>query len=112
MKLRPLVITRLLLRFVGHCVFSGLTTAAIILKRTPTPAGLVRLRFAPMSRTGAAVLGALVTLTPGSSTIDIDPQRRVMLLHLLDIRTAESTAASIRRDFEQDICRLFPEEEP
>lgn len=112
MKLRPLTTIRLLLRFAGHCMLSGLTTAVIILKHTPTPNGLVRLRFAPMSRTGAAVLGALVTLSPGSSAIDIDPQRRVILMHLLDIRTAEATLAAIRRDFEQDLCRLFPEEEP
>ena len=112
MKLRPLIIARLMLRFTSHCLLSGLTTAGIILKGTPPPAGLVQLRFAPMSHTGAAMFGALVTLSPGSSAIDIDPQRRVILLHLLDIRTAEATLAAIRRDFEQDLCRLFPEEEP
>jgi len=46
MKLRPLIIARLLLRFTSHCILSGLTTAGIILKGTPPPAGLVQLRFA------------------------------------------------------------------
>lgn len=111
MRLRPIILARLLLRFAGHCVHSGLTTARVILQRNPPPAGLIRLRFAPMSATGAAVLGALVTLTPGSSAIDVDPQRREILMHLLDIRTAEATLAAIRHDFEQDVCALFPERE-
>ncbi len=110
MKWRPLIMARLLLRFSWHCVLSGITTARIILQRTLPPAGLVRLRFAPMTPTGAAVLGAMVTLTPGSSAIDIDLERGEILLHLLDIRTADAALATIRKDFEEDIRALFPQE--
>ena len=110
MRMRPLLIARLLLRFVWHCLLSGATTARLVLRRTPPPAGLVKMSYEPMSRTGVAVLAALVTLTPGSSAVDIDPQRREMLLHLLDVATAEANIAAIRRDFEQDIRTLFPEE--
>lgn len=110
MKLRPLVLARLLLRFLGHSVLAGVSTARIILRRTPPPAGLVRLPYTPMSETGAAVLGAMVTLTPGSSVIDIDCKRRELLVHLLDKRTATAAAAAIRRDFERDIAALFPPE--
>jgi len=106
----PMIITRLLLRFAGQCLLSGVTTARAVLSRNQPPAGVVRMHFAPMSSTGVAVLGALVTLTPGSSCIDIDLQRREMLLHVLDTRAVEAVLASIRRDFEQDLCRLFPEE--
>ena len=110
MRLRPLILARLLARFIGHSVLAGVTTARIILRRTPPPAGLVRLPYTPMSETGAAVLGAMLTLTPGSSVVDIDPARREMLLHLLDVRTAEAAAAAIRSDFERDIAILFPPE--
>jgi multisubunit Na+/H+ antiporter MnhE subunit len=110
MRLRPLILARLLLRFLGHSVLAGVSTARIILRRTPPPAGLVRLPYAPMSETGAAVLGAMVTLTPGSSVIDIDSERRELLVHLLDMRTAAAAAAAIRRDFERDIATLFPPE--
>lgn len=65
-----------------------------------------------MSPTGAAVLGALVTLTPGTTVIDIDLQQRKMLLHLLDTRDLETAITTIRRDFEADIGTLFPPEEP
>jgi multicomponent K+:H+ antiporter subunit E/multicomponent Na+:H+ antiporter subunit E len=109
MRLRPLILGRLFLRFFGHCLLSGISTARIILQRTPPPAGFVRFDFAPMSITGAAVLGALVTLTPGSSAIDIDTERREILLHLLDTRLANESIEAIRRDFEHDISLLFPE---
>ena len=110
MKMRPLVLARLLARFVTHSVTAGLATARLIVRGRPPPAGLVRVRFAAMSDTGAAVLGAMVTLTPGSSVIDIDMPRREMLLHLLDTREAEAVAVAIRRDFEQDVAALFPRE--
>jgi multisubunit Na+/H+ antiporter MnhE subunit len=110
MRLRPLILARLLARFLGHSALAGVTTARIILRRRQPPAGLVRLRYAPMSETGAAVLGAMVTLTPGSSVIDIDSARRELLVHLLDVRTAAAAAAAIRRDFERDIAALFPPE--
>lgn len=109
MRSRPIIITRLLLRFAGHCLLSGIATARIILSRSQPPTGVIRLHFAPMNSTGSALLGALVTLTPGSTCLDIDPQSREMLLHLLDIRTVDTTVASIRRDFEQDLCLLFAE---
>lgn len=112
MRLRPVAAVRLLLRFIGHCVLSGISTARIILQRGRTSAGLVRMPYAPMSETGAAVLGAMVTLTPGSSVIDIDVERREMLLHLLDVTAAEAMVAAIRRDFERDIRVLFPEVRP
>lgn len=112
MRFRPVVIARLLLRFVSHCLLSGIVTARTILLHGQPPAGVVRLHFAPMSGTGAAVLGAMVTLTPGNTCIDIDLQRREMLLHLLDTREVETIFASIRRDFEHDLCLLFPEGKP
>ncbi|MCM8611608.1 Na+/H+ antiporter subunit E [Accumulibacter sp.] len=105
---RPAALVRLLLRFMLHCIVSGIATARIILRRRPARSGLVRLRTAPMSEAGAAVLAALVTLTPGSSVIDIDPERREMLLHLLDLDGADGTVAGIRRDFEPDVVLLFP----
>ena len=107
---RPILCTRLLLHFVGHCVLAGLATARIILRRTPPPAGLVRMRFAPMSPAGAAVLGAMVTLSPGTTVIDIDLEQREMLLHLLDTQDAAASLNVVRRDFERDIVALFPEE--
>lgn len=99
---------RLLLRFLRAVVASGLQTARVIaLGRDRPAAGFVRLRFEPMTDTGAAVLGGLITLTPGTTTVDIDLERREMLLHLLDVGSADAAVAGIRRDFERDVVTLF-----
>ena len=64
-----------------------------------------------MSPTGVAILGAVVTLTPGSSTVDIDLERGEIVLHLLDLSKAEESLAAIRRDFEMDLRTLSPKVE-
>lgn len=102
----------LLSRFLWQVLVSGVTTARIVLRRgPPPPAGLIRMGFAPMSQTGAALLGCLVTLTPGTTVIDIDLERHEMLLHLLDLSTAEAAVASIREEFERYLILLFQEPE-
>jgi len=110
MRLKPLPVIRLFIRFLWHCVLSGLTTARLILKGQAPTAGLVAMNYEPMSETGVAILGAVVTLTPGSTAVDINLKDRKILLHFLDSRTAEKSIAAIRSDFEPDIRTLFPEE--
>lgn len=101
----------LLLIFAKAVVISGLQTVLVILRRTFTgqrpAAGLVRMRFAPMDERGATLLGCLISLTPGTTTVDIDMDRRELLLHLLDTSQAAEAIAGIRRDFEPSILRLF-----
>lgn len=100
----------LLARFVWQVMMSGVDTARIVLRRGPPPvAGLIRIRFAPMSEQGAALLACLVTLTPGTTVLDIDMARREMLLHLLDLSGSEAARATIRAEFERFVVRLFPE---
>lgn len=98
----------LLLRFLWQVLVSGVATARIVLRPGELPrSGLIRIGFAPMSEGGAALLGCLVTLTPGTTVIDIDMARREMLLHVLDISASEAAVASIREDFERHVLRLF-----
>lgn len=94
--------------FVFEVVLSGLATLRVILHPGRIGhAGLVTFEFAPMSEAGAALLGVLVTLTPGTTVVDIDMARRRMLLHLLDSRDAAGAERSIRRQFERHVVVLF-----
>lgn len=105
----------LLAIFLKAVVISGLQTIRIIVVTGVTgrrpKAGLVRMRFAPMTENGATLLGCLISLTPGTTTVDIDMERGEMLLHLLDVSGAEEAVAGIRADFEPSIVRLFGTEE-
>jgi len=101
-----------LLSFLRAVAVAGSETAWVILRasgggsRAPRP-GFIRMRFAPLTEQGAALLGCMVTLTPGTTTIDVDMQRRELLLHVLDLRDPEGQVTAIRRDFERYLVVLF-----
>lgn len=100
----------LILRFSRAVVSSGWQTVDVILRTRrshPPAASLLRLEFAPMSESGAALLGCMVSLTPGTTTLEIDMHRHEMLLHVLDATSIESTLEVIRRDFEPGLVAIF-----
>lgn len=104
--------TVLLFRFLKAVVVSGVQTVGVILRsstgdRRPPPAALLRVRFAPMSAQGAALLGCMVTLTPGTTTLDIDMDQRELLLHVLDASDTQAVVDGIRTDFEPGLVALF-----
>jgi multisubunit Na+/H+ antiporter MnhE subunit len=102
----------LLLRFIRAIVVSGIETISVILHAgrpggEPPPVALLRVRFAPMTEHGATLLGSMVSLTPGTTTIDIDMEKRELLLHVLDASNTDALVQGIRRDFEPGLVALF-----
>lgn len=108
--MRAVVAIELLLRFVVQVLVSGFDTAWQILRpdRRPSPR-FVRMAYGPMTPRGAAILGSMITLTPGTTTLDIDPVRRELLLHMLDGSDPSSAIAGIRKHFERPLLKLCPE---
>ena len=101
-------VLQLALGFLLQLVLSGVSTVRIILSPRPRiQPVLVRFAFAPMSEGGAALLAAMVTLTPGTTVVDIDMVSRTMLVHLLDGRNEAASLAIIRRYFEGPVATLF-----
>lgn len=100
----------LLLRFVAEVVRSGLATAWLIVRPGVRPApALMRMRYEGLSEVGVSLMGCMLTLTPGTTAIDIDHDRRELLIHLLDGANPEATAAALRRSFQAPLSRLFPD---
>jgi multisubunit Na+/H+ antiporter MnhE subunit len=113
---KPIAAVVLLLRFLRAVVVSGVQTLRVIIVSgrpgaPPPPAALLRVRFAPMSADGAALLGCMVSLTPGTTTLDIDMERRELLLHVLDASDPEGLVRGIRTDFEPGLVVLFGEKQ-
>jgi multisubunit Na+/H+ antiporter MnhE subunit len=105
-KLKALLL--LILNLFKDLVSSGWTTAGLILcPGEPPRSGFTRLSYGALPAPAANLLGALITLTPGTTTLDIDLERGEMLLHLLDLEGAEATLAAIRRDFLAPIRTLY-----
>lgn len=92
-------LVRLALNFLKDVVLSSWHMARLILSNPHTRAGVIRMRYDELDTVGASLVGALVNLTPGTSTIAVDLQRREMLLHLLDLEQRDETVATIRRDY-------------
>jgi len=103
-----LALLLLILNLIKDLVSSGWTTARLILRTGQPPrSGFARLSFGNLPEGAANLLGALIALTPGTTTLDIDLERGEFLLHLLDLESAEATLASIRRDFLAPIRTLY-----
>lgn len=100
----------LLWRFPVEVVSSGWSTGWLILagggRLKP---GFARMSYGQLSETGAVVLGLLITLTPGTTTVDIDPMRRELLLHFLDIGDLEGATRAIHQRFVRPVGVLFGE---
>jgi multisubunit Na+/H+ antiporter MnhE subunit len=100
------------LALIGHFAFSslasGFQTLRIIVSRVNTAeAGFVVYTFAPMSETAATVLASVISLTPGTTVVDIAPSEGRMRLHLLDIARSDATLREIRARLEPLVRALF-----
>jgi multisubunit Na+/H+ antiporter MnhE subunit len=116
-KLRP--ITRLPQRVIGFIPFA-LVVAWDIIKGTFNVAmvvlhlrplrhpGLVVIPFEGCSRLGVAVWSLVITLSPGSFPVDIDWERRVMLVHFLDASEPDKIREEQRRFYQRYQRRVFP----
>jgi len=102
------VLLLLLWRFASTMLISAWATSRIILVSSDAPRrGFARFAYDDLDEAGVVLLAALVTLTPGSSTVDIDLKRRELLLHVLDSDDIETTLSAIRRDFLLPLRSLF-----
>ncbi|MDO5623997.1 MAG: Na+/H+ antiporter subunit E [Pseudomonadota bacterium] len=104
----------LTLRFLWAVVMSGVATLKVVLRRRLgrgelPPAAFVRMRFQPMSPMGASLLGCMITLTPGTTTVDIDMDKRELLMHVLDASDVDAVIADVRAQFEPGLVVLFGE---
>lgn len=109
---KPVAAVVLPLRFAWAMITSGAQTIGTIVRQglslgTPPPPAFVRIGFAPMSAQGAALLGCMISLTPGTTVIDIDMARRQMVLHMLDARDATAAVDAMRREFEPPLRAWF-----
>lgn len=55
----------------------------------------------------ATILASIITLTPGTLSVDIDSERRVLLVHALDVTDIPSTIETIKRRYEAPLKEIF-----
>ena len=90
----------LFINFLKATFLSGLDTARVILFASKEERdGVARISYGDLNENTASLLGALITLTPGTTLIDIDTEQRELVLHFLVLESREETVKIIQRDF-------------
>jgi multicomponent K+:H+ antiporter subunit E len=99
---------RLFLPFLWDIVVANVAMARIIL----APELRVKPSFLalPLSLTNPyaiAVLAGMITMTPGTVSVDLSPDGRTLWIHALNVEDPEGAVAEIKRRYEQPLRELF-----
>jgi multicomponent Na+:H+ antiporter subunit E len=69
--------------------------------------GVIRLPL-DVTRDGEILLlAAMINITPGSVALDVSRDRRVMYVHVMNIRTPDEARRAIKDGFERRVIELF-----
>jgi multicomponent Na+:H+ antiporter subunit E len=108
-RVRPLKAVGLLVYFAGQVVLANLKVAAAVLgpRRLLRPA----LVAVPLDVTGddqIAVLSNLITLTPGTLSLDVSEDRTTLFVHAMSASSAEDLRRDIKEGFERRVREALP----
>jgi multicomponent Na+:H+ antiporter subunit E len=97
----------LFLRELGASAFRvGVLALTPDLEKALSP-GLIDYPLTVRSDAAITLLANLITLTPGTLSVDVSADRRLLHIHALVARDPEAVIASIRQTFERPIEALF-----
>jgi multicomponent Na+:H+ antiporter subunit E len=100
-----LSLTRL---FLYELMMSAIKVAALVLQPNMNlKSGIFAYETTLTKDSHITLLANLITLTPGTLTIDISDDRRTLYIHAVDCSDIEATCADIRNGFEQKIREAF-----
>jgi multicomponent K+:H+ antiporter subunit E len=105
----PWLAARLLLRVAGDIVIANLQVAVLIIgpERRLRPA-FVRIPLDGTDPVGTAVLAGIITLTPGTLSVDTIDDGRTLLVHALDVADEDALVAAIKERYEAPLRAIFP----
>ena len=105
---RPLKILIYILVLLWDITLANLTVARLILGPTARlrPA-FVRLPLDLCNDFAIVVLTSTISLTPGTVSADISPDRRSLLIHALDVEDPEQIVAHLKNRYERPLQEIF-----
>lgn len=94
--------------FLSDLLVANLVVAAYVLGlRGPIRPAFVEVPLASTSDDVATLLAGMVTLTPGTVSVDIDRARRVLLVHALVTEDPAAIAAEIKTRYEARLREIY-----
>ena len=95
--------------FFIQVVQAGLSTAWIIVRPGPRPdPAVIRVPYEGLSPMGAVVYACMLSLTPGTTTLDVDVDAQTLTLHVLDGASATATIDDAQRRVARRLQAVFP----
>ena len=106
---RPIKLAGLLLFLAWEIVVANLKVVAAVLgpRRLLRPA-LVAVPLETMTDAQIAVLSNLISLTPGTLTLDVSPDRRTLYVHAMSASSPEALRREIKEGFERRVLEALP----
>jgi multicomponent Na+:H+ antiporter subunit E len=95
--------------FAYYCMKANLQVAYLVLHpKMPIHPGIVKLRTRLRTEAGICALANAITLTPGTLTVDAEPDG-TLYVHWIDVKTTDAAeaAAEIAGRFEPFLARVF-----
>lgn len=101
-------VARLMLVVLYDIVASAVTVARQILgPEDRIHPGFVWVPLSIRDPYGTASLASIITMTPGTLSVDLSPDRTLLLVHALHVDDAEGLVASIKSRYEQPLIAIF-----
>ncbi|MCK7595096.1 Na+/H+ antiporter subunit E [Pseudomarimonas salicorniae] len=106
---KPMVMARLALVVLRDIVVSNIQVARLILgPQSRIRPGFVWIPLELGNTYGITALASIITMTPGTLSCDLTPDRRYLLVHCLNLEDAEGTVAQIKQSYERPLLEIFP----
>jgi multicomponent K+:H+ antiporter subunit E len=106
---RPLLAAALALRVLGDIVVSNIEVARRILGRqSRIHPGFIWIPLDIRNPYGITTLAGIITMTPGTLSSELSPDRRHLLVHCFHLEDAAAMIATIKRRYEAPLREIFP----
>ncbi|TAM10798.1 MAG: Na+/H+ antiporter subunit E [Nevskiaceae bacterium] len=102
------VALRLALRVAGDILWSNLMVMRRIWSRRAEPAsGFVTIPLELRDPWGLAVLAAIISATPGTVWVSHDARRQLLVIHVLELVDAATSAGTIKQRYERPLMEIL-----
>ena len=106
--LRVVPLLSLLRLFLYELIMSAIKVAALVLRpKMDLKPGIFAYETELTKDSHITLLANLITLTPGTLSVDVSEDRRTLYIHGVDCSNLEATRADIRNGFERKIREAF-----
>ena len=108
LRVRPIKVLILTLSFLYELVMSAVRVAILVLSpRMELRPGIFAYRLRVNTDFEIALLANLITLTPGTLSVDVSADRRTLFIHTIDCSDRQKLRQDIANGFERQIMEAF-----